>query len=144
MKNKDDKIPSYWVVIPANIRYNKNISSSAKLLYGELIALSNKYGYAFPSNKWLGGLYGISSRQVTRLISELVTAGLVRADNYNNGKRKIYVDNNDHVTSLNVVEYVLPDIDTYGDHSITRLNIKDNNSDIKSLFSKVYKKSKKA
>ena len=36
---------SYYAVIPANIRYDDDLTPNAKLMYGEITALSNEQGY---------------------------------------------------------------------------------------------------
>lgn len=37
--------PAYWAVIPASVRYDRELPPNAKLLYGEVTALSDKLGY---------------------------------------------------------------------------------------------------
>ena len=41
---------NYYAVIPAPVRYNKKLKYPERLLYGEITALSNRYGYCFASN----------------------------------------------------------------------------------------------
>lgn len=69
--------PNYYAVIPANVRYNKNLSSSAKLLYGEITALCNKTGECWATNKYFSELYGVSDRSVQTWISELAAEKLI-------------------------------------------------------------------
>ena len=33
--------PSYYAIIPANVRYDKRLTDKAKLLYGEITCLTN-------------------------------------------------------------------------------------------------------
>lgn len=69
--------PSYFSVTPAEVRYCKDIPDGAKLLYGEITALSNKHGYCFASNAYLGELYGNDDRTIRRWVSMLEKKGFV-------------------------------------------------------------------
>ena len=43
---------SYYAIIPANVRYDNELTEKAKLLYGEITCLSNKEGYCFALNNY--------------------------------------------------------------------------------------------
>ena len=49
------QLPSFDAVIPAYVRYDSNLSNNAKLLYGELRALTNAYGFCWATNEGLKG-----------------------------------------------------------------------------------------
>lgn len=85
--------PSYYANIPAPVRYCKEITPNAKLLYGEITALASKYGYAFASNKYFAELYDVNNETVSRWISSLVDRGFLRVDiDADNGyQRRIYL-----------------------------------------------------
>jgi uncharacterized phage protein (TIGR02220 family) len=84
---------SYYAVIPANVRYSKDISDGAKLLYGEITALANQSGYCWATNKYFADLYGKSADTVSRWISELSAAGFIitLVDSTAANSRKIWI-----------------------------------------------------
>jgi|GEM_PF-6896815 len=83
--------PNYFAIIPANVRYDKELSSSAKLLYAEITSLTNKEGYCWASNSYFAELYGTDERTVSRWISSLVDKGYVSSEVEGYNKRKIYI-----------------------------------------------------
>lgn len=84
--------PNYWAVLPAQIRYDKELPPNAKLLYAEISALTNGEGYCFASNAYFERLYELSERTVIRLIRALEAGGYIRIADGSGGKeqRKIY------------------------------------------------------
>jgi len=72
--------PSYYATIPANVRYDKELSPVAKLLYGEITCLLHFNNRCFASNKYFSRLYGISETQVSRLINQLVKQKYVKTE----------------------------------------------------------------
>lgn len=89
---------NYYAIIPASVRYDEKIRPNAKLLYGELTALSNERGYCWASNQYFAELYGVSKKSVSNWISELRDGGYIHVEmTYKNGSkeidvRKIYIN----------------------------------------------------
>lgn len=71
---------SYFAVIPANVRYDRDLSPNAKLLYGEITALCNEKGYCWATNKYFSELYGVAKETVSRWISSLEKKGYVTVE----------------------------------------------------------------
>ena len=92
----DDIRPSYYAVIPADVRYDEVIPPNAKLLYGEISALIGKDGFCYASNAYFMKLYGFSDPTISRLISQLEKAGYIQReiekdDSGQVKRRKIYL-----------------------------------------------------
>lgn len=80
--------PNYYAIIPAEVRYS-DLKPSAKLLYGELTALSNKYGYCFATNNYFAQLYGVTKNTISLWISDLQKAGFVTVKVERNENRQV-------------------------------------------------------
>ena len=72
--------PGYWAVIPATVRYDPALPPNAKLLYGEITALSGAQGYCYAQNSYFSALFGLSDRSVCRLLAALAKGGYLRTD----------------------------------------------------------------
>ena len=81
--------PGYYAIIPAEVRYDEELSSTSKLLYAEITALSNKYGFCTAKNKYFAELYDVSSRQITSILAQLAEKGYIQLDRDKN-IRKIF------------------------------------------------------
>ena len=82
--------PSYYAIIPANVRYNKSICPHAKLLYGEITALCNKNGKCWASNRYFSELYNVSTTSISKWFRELKECGYVKIDLiYKEGTKEI-------------------------------------------------------
>ena len=82
--------PNYYAIIPAEVRYDPELRDKAKLLYGEITALTNKNGYCYASNKYFAELYEVSITTISTLISELVDKGYLESELiYKEGTKEI-------------------------------------------------------
>lgn len=84
---------AYYAVIVADVRYDRTLRPNAKLLYGELTALCNQYGYCWATNEYFADLYGLTPATVSRLISQLERRGYIRCEmaaTENGSERRIY------------------------------------------------------
>lgn len=85
----------YYAIIPASIRYDKNIVPNAKLLYGEITALCNEKGYCWASNNYFAELYGVTKNTVSSWISSLVKNNYIEID-------LIYKENSKEIQSRHI------------------------------------------
>ena len=61
----------YFAIIPANVRYDVDLSPNAKLLYGEITALCNERGFCWATNSYFANLYNVKKETISRWISQL-------------------------------------------------------------------------
>lgn len=88
MKKKET---NYYAIIPASVRYNKNLNANAKLLYGEITALCNQQGYCWATNKYFAELYSVSETSISLWIKKLIDNNYIESDIEKNFNRKIYL-----------------------------------------------------
>lgn len=74
----NEGIPNGWGILPSKIRYCKELSSTAKLLYCEINCLTNKFGYSFAKNKYFADLYDLSEDRISKLIHQLEKLGFIK------------------------------------------------------------------
>jgi len=70
--------PSYYAILTADVRYHKDLTPNAKLLYAEITALENMNGRCFANNKYFADLYGVSKTSVSKWISQLESFGCIK------------------------------------------------------------------
>lgn len=85
----EDK-PNYYAVIPADVRYDLNLTDKAKLLYGEITALTKKNGYCYASNKYFSEIYSVSITTIKRLMKQLEDNNYIKREyTYRAGTKEI-------------------------------------------------------
>lgn len=136
--------PSYYSILTADVRYNKKLNASEKLLFSEITALSNKYGYCVAGNGYFSKLYNVSDRSVTRWIKHLKECGYLEYV-------PIYKDNSKEIAERRL--YPITNSKDPLDKNVYRgrqkcpnpldKNVEDNITSINNINSEVDKESKK-
>lgn len=91
--------PDYDIIVPSYVRFDSSLTLGARLLYGELLAISNIYKDFHPTNKYLAYAYDVSKRTICSWISELeklqyITVQLVyKKDSNEIDERRIFITN---------------------------------------------------
>lgn len=92
---------SYYAIIPANVRYDKELKPNAKLLYGEITALANENGFCWATNNYFAELYEVAKETISRWIKQLADKGYIDVEMIYDGKelkeRRIYISKNQRV-----------------------------------------------
>lgn len=86
---------NYYAVLPANVRYDKNITPNAKLLYAEITALCNDKGYCWAGNAYFAELYGVTKTSISNWISSLQKNGYIDV-------QLIYKENSKEIQSRHI------------------------------------------
>ena len=126
--------PSYYAIIISEVRYNKNLTPNAKLLYAEITALCNMNGKCFASNSYFSKLYGKSKTSISKWISQLVAFGYVSvAFTYKKGSKEI---DKRYISLVNggVEENLKGGIEDKLKDNTTIINTTSNNISIKEQF----------
>ena len=138
--------PNYYAVIPAEVRYSKNLTPNAKLLYAEITALCNMNGKCTASTDYFSKLYEVSRISIQKWLKILEDNNYIRRVNiYKQGSKQIEtrvitlvnipckekltdnintkVYNNNNITySNNKVRFKKPNIDEVKNYCILRKN----------------------
>lgn len=77
--------PNYFAIIPADVRYNKDLPDKAKLLYAEITCLCNFRGNCWATNEYFARIYDVNPEAISRNISILQKNGLIKIKYLYNG-----------------------------------------------------------
>ncbi|UHR02939.1 helix-turn-helix domain-containing protein [Peptoniphilus sp. GNH] len=76
MKTKTSKL----LDIPEQLLYDQNVIPNAKILYSEIIALSDKAGICSQTNSYFAELYKVSKRTISNWLYSLLSNGYIESD----------------------------------------------------------------
>ena len=122
--------PNYYAIIPAQVRYAKELTPNAKLLYAEITALCNMNGKCIASTQYFCNLYNVSRSSVQNWLKLLEENGyIIRVVKYKLGSREI------ESRSITLVDKPSLKISTDNTNiNITNTNLTDSNK--KAFFKK--------
>jgi len=69
--------PAFYSILPANVRYDPDLTDSEKVMYSEITALCNKDGFCWCTNGYFAHLYGVSESTISRRINALAKKGYI-------------------------------------------------------------------
>ena len=72
--------PSYYGILPANVRYDKRLKPMEKILYSEITALANIQGFCFASNSYFAKLYEVDKKTVGVWVNNLFKFGYLKVE----------------------------------------------------------------
>lgn len=78
--SEEKEKPNYYGILTADVRYDKNISANAKLLFVEITCILNHNNRCFASNSYFARVFEISEVQVSRLIKQLIDNNYIIVD----------------------------------------------------------------
>lgn len=147
--------PNFYSILTADVRYNKNLSPSEKIMFAEITALSNKQGYCSASNNYFADLYGVTKTTISRWIRNLIKEGYIKSVLIKDGKeikgRKLYpitdthnknvdtpINKNDNTSLQKCGEGINKNVKNPINKNVKENNTSNNNTSINNK--KIYKK----
>lgn len=135
MENSKQSMPTYFGILPANVRY-ADISMGAKILYTELTALCQKEGYCWATNSYFAKLYGVSNHTIINWLNSLKKSGFIvsEVDVQDGNSRRIWIENFHEVvkkSSRGSEKNFIRGSEKIFTYNNTSINNKNNNKNIK-------------
>ncbi len=81
--------PNYYSILTADVRYDKELKANEKLLFSEITALANKYGYCTASNGYLADLYSVKKTTISHWLIHLKEKNYISIEIERNDKKEI-------------------------------------------------------
>ena len=68
---------TYYTILPAEIRLDKRLLPYERLIFSDILALSNTKGYCYATNRYFAKIYSVSVVSVSTWISNLIKYGYI-------------------------------------------------------------------
>ena len=129
-----NETPSYFSILTADVRYDKRLKNHAdcKILFSEITALSNKYGYCTASNGYFARLYDRPKPTISKWINLLIKLGYLKSE-------MIYKENSKEIKERRLYPITTPiNANVKGGINANvkggiNANVKDNNININNI-----------
>lgn len=73
--------PNYYAIIPEPVRYDNRLKAFERLLFSDIMALSNRDGFCTVPNSYFAKLYDADKTTISRWLSHLSDLKYVRIKN---------------------------------------------------------------
>lgn len=124
--------PTHYSIIPATVRYDKKLTSNAKLLYAEITSLTNKHGFCYANNHYFAELYGVTKQSINNWLKSLEELDYIKRHIYRErGSKEIlnrYITIFDKPIQINLNRPIQNILSDNTKALNTKPNIKFNNS----------------
>lgn len=131
--------PSYFSILTAEVRYDKRLSASEKVLYSEITALANKEGYCYATNGYFAKLYECTETAISLQIKKLAECGYITLDIEDGYKRKIFIVVGDlKKVNTPLLKKLIPPLKKVNTPPLKK--VKDNNTSINNKINNYEKK----
>ncbi len=81
-KNEDNNMPNKYSILPAEIRYNKNLSFGEKVMYAEITACADENGVCTVTNEHFLRAFDKSTKWISNSITNLKRNGYIDVSIY--------------------------------------------------------------
>ena len=132
----ENEKPNYYAIIPASVRYDKDLRANEKLMYGEITALSSKYGECTASNNYFARLYEVQPSAISKWIKDLQDKNYIEVEYLRNGKeieKRII-----KITGIHKCDYVFTNEEEGYSQKRKENNTSINNTSIKNINNKLF------
>lgn len=86
-----EEMSTFFAILTADVRYSEKINANEKLLYAEITALTNRYGYCWASNDYFAKAFKCSPQAISKWIKNLKDNGFISCE-------YIYKDNSKEIS----------------------------------------------
>lgn len=87
MESENIKRSNWDAILPAKVRYDSRLKGDVKVLYSEILLLSNKAGYCYATDQHLAALFSKTRVTINGYVKSLEKHGYIKIETTRQGKR---------------------------------------------------------